>query len=64
MDVLEAIFFIVTIVLKTHGNVCDYDTNLQVNLQQEDNKILECHFEKHCTLNISAQHCEQFHLSL
>lgn len=46
-------FFIVTIILKTHGNVCDYDTNLQVDLQQEDNKILECPFEKHHTLNIS-----------
>jgi hypothetical protein len=53
MDVRETIFFIVTIVLKTHGNVCDYDTNLQVNLQQEDNKILEFSFEKHHTLNIS-----------
>jgi hypothetical protein len=33
--------------------ICDFDTNLQVNLQQDNNKILECPFEKHHTLNIS-----------
>ncbi len=49
----QAIYFIYTIVLETHGIVCGYDTNLQVDLQWENNRMQKYPFKRHQILNIS-----------